>query len=133
MDRRLMLKAALGAAVTPAISSAAWAAEPDHDVTFLNDFDELWETLRDRYCFFSDKRTDWNRVRSLYRPLARSAESDDAFGEVLRRTLAELYDPHTSLADPARWLSKIADFGSDRRLAQRPGRGDRHRRRQRGV
>lgn len=120
MDRRLMLKAALGAAATPAIGSAAWAAEPDRDVTFLNDFDELWETLRDRYCFFSDKRTDWNRVRTLYRPLARSAESDDAFGEVLRRTLAELYDPHTSLADPPAGSPRlpISDLIADWRNGQ---------------
>nr|WP_316627176.1 S41 family peptidase [uncultured Brevundimonas sp.] len=100
MDRRLLLRAGLAATVGSTLSGAAWAAEPDHDVTFLNDFDELWETLRDRYCFFSEKRTDWNRVRDLYRPLARSADTDDAFAEVLRRTLAELYDAHTSLANP---------------------------------
>lgn len=100
MDRRLLLRTGLAAVVGSTMSDAAWAAEPDHDVTYVGDFDELWETLRDRYCFFSEKRTDWNRVRAFYRPLAREADSDDAFAEVLRRTLAELYDPHTSLATP---------------------------------
>ena len=100
MDRRLLLRTGLAAVAGSAISGAGWTAEPDRDVTYVGDFDELWETLRDRYCFFSEKRTDWNRVRAVYRPLARSADSDDAFAEVLRRTLAELYDPHTSLANP---------------------------------
>lgn len=100
MDRRLLLRTGLAAAAGSMMSGVAWAVEPDHDLTFIGDFDELWETLRDRYCFFSEKRTDWNRVRAFYRPLARQAESDEAFAEVLRRTLAELYDPHTSLADP---------------------------------
>ncbi|MCK6105809.1 MULTISPECIES: S41 family peptidase [unclassified Brevundimonas] len=100
MDRRLMLRTGLAAVAGSMMSGAAWAVEPDHDVTFVSDFDELWETLRDRYCFFSEKRTDWDRVRAFYRPLARQAQSQEAFAEVLRCTLAELYDPHTALADP---------------------------------
>ena len=56
--------------------------------------------LGERYCFFSEKRTDWNRVRALYRPLALATNSDAAFTDVVRRVLAELYDAHTSLSDP---------------------------------
>ncbi|MGH7020099.1 MAG: S41 family peptidase [Brevundimonas sp.] len=79
---------------------AAWAAEPAHDVTFAGDFDELWSTLNQRYCFFDDKRTDWNQVRSLYRPQALAATSTEGFALVVGRVLAELYDPHTSPWDP---------------------------------
>src|SRR4051812_32554648 len=76
------------------------AVAPMPDVTFVEDFDELWRTLAERYCFFADKRTDWNRVRTLYRPQAVAAPSSEAFVEVVRLVLAELYDAHTHLSDP---------------------------------
>jgi carboxyl-terminal processing protease len=76
---------------------AALAREPDKDVSFAQDFDELWETVRDRYCFFDMKRTDWNRVRTLYRPMAIDAPSTDAFVLILRRVLGELYDSHSNV------------------------------------
>src|SRR5262245_6025063 len=76
------------------------AAEPAHDTTFAQDFDELWETLRDRYCFFGDKRTDWPKVRALYGPQALAAASGEAFEAVCGRVLSELYDAHTHLSDP---------------------------------
>lgn len=90
----------LCAAVPLLAASRAWAAEPSPDIVAEQDFDELWETLRDRYCFFADKATDWNRVRDLYRPLAVTAQSDKVYVEVLRLTLNELYDAHTHLSDP---------------------------------
>jgi carboxyl-terminal processing protease len=91
---------AFGAASVAAFSSKAFASEPPRDVTYLEDFDELWRTLGERYCFFGEKRTDWNKVRAIYRPMAIEADSEDVFTDVLRRVLAELYDAHTHLSDP---------------------------------
>ena len=82
------------------VGTAAWANAPEHDVTFAQDFDELWQTLGERYCFFSAKQTDWNKVRSLYRPMVTSAVSNTVFADVVRQVLAELYDAHTHLSDP---------------------------------
>jgi carboxyl-terminal processing protease len=59
--------------------ASLWAQEPPHDVTFAEDFDELWRTLGERYCFFGEKTTDWNAVRQRYRPAAVAAASRDAF------------------------------------------------------
>lgn len=101
MDRRTVLRTGLAAAaIASTTGSVAWAEEPPNDITFASDFDELWTTLRDRYCFFPEKRTDWNRVRALYRPMAIAAPSSDAFTDVLGQVLAELYDVHTALAEP---------------------------------
>src|SRR5512147_2355199 len=86
-------------AAASAFATPAFAAAPPRDVTLAQDFDELWETLRDRYCFFPDKRTDWTDVRRLYRPQAANAQSGDDFTEIARRVLCELYDAHTHLAD----------------------------------
>ena len=96
LDRRSLL-AAGGAAL--GLAGAA-RAEPQSDVSSLQDFDELWTTLSARYAFFEEKATDWNRVRQVYRPLADRARTEAEYLEVLRATLAELYDPHTHLANP---------------------------------
>lgn len=87
------------AAAAASFAAPAWAAEPPTDVTFAEDFDEFWRTLDERYCYFGEKRTDWGRVRSLYRPQALAASSTEDFARVLTRACAELYDPHTHLAD----------------------------------
>ncbi|HUQ11284.1 MAG TPA: S41 family peptidase [Steroidobacteraceae bacterium] len=100
-DRRSFVKGgltALSAACVPALP--VFAAEPVHDTTFAQDFDELWETLRDHYCFFESKSTDWDKVRELYRPRALAAGSAEAFEAVVGSVLSELYDAHTHLNDP---------------------------------
>ena len=81
-------------------ATAAGAVETTQDITYVQDFDELWRTLDERYCFFGEKRVDWGRVQTRYRPMAARAESDEAFKEVVRQVLAELYDTHTHLAEP---------------------------------
>src|SRR3569623_427904 len=94
LNRRLFCGAALSAAALPA------QAEPEHDITATQDFDELWDTLNQRYAFFAEKATDWQAVRRLYRPLANKAETIPEYAEVLRQVLCELYDPHTRLSEP---------------------------------
>lgn len=74
------------------------AAEPTRDVTLIQDFDELWRTLADRYCYFGDKATNWNKVRALYRPQAEACLSTDALTRVVAAVFAELYDAHTHLS-----------------------------------
>lgn len=101
MHRRSFLRYGATTALGSMLAVPLLAGEPHSDIAFAEDFDELWTTLHQRYCFFTEKRTDWNRVRAMYRPMAESAPDDDAFLEVLRRVLAELYDTHTHLSNPA--------------------------------
>lgn len=98
MDRRRVLLSGLSAAAASLPGRGAFSVT-ERDITFAQDFDEFWTTLRDRYCFFSEKQTDWDRVRRLYRPLAVAAANRDAFAEVLAEAAFELYDPHTGVAD----------------------------------
>lgn len=85
-------------------------AEPPHDITFAQDFDELWRTLAERYCYFSEKATDWLRVREFYGPLASAAASTEAFAYVIAAVLAELYDAHTHLVDPPEGTPRYPPF-----------------------
>ncbi|MDF7777237.1 S41 family peptidase [Sphingomonas sp. AOB5] len=105
-----MTRRALCGAGLALVGSAAWGSEPERDITLGQDFDELWETLRDRYCFFHEKRTDWNKVRATYRPMAVAAESIDDFTAVLKRVLVELYDSHTNLRNAPDGTPRVPPF-----------------------
>jgi len=61
------------------------------------DFDALTQFVEARYCYLSQKSTDWSAVKAHYRPLARVAKSEDALIRVLEQTLDELYDSHVML------------------------------------
>nr|WP_207792232.1 S41 family peptidase [Polymorphobacter multimanifer] len=86
------------------------AAEPARDIAYGQDFDELWRTLGERYCFFGNKATNWVRVRELYRPEAIAATSPEDLSRVLAKVLAELYDAHTHLADPPAGTPRFPPF-----------------------
>lgn len=90
--------------------TAAIGQEPSRDISWGQDFDELWETLRDRYCFFGEKRTDWARVRKLYRPMAEEAGSRDDLARVVKRVLGELYDSHTNVRNGPDRISRVPPF-----------------------
>lgn len=93
-----------------ALPAARLAAEPPRDITLAQDFDELWETLRDRYCFFGEKRTDWQRVRAVYRPEAIAAPSRDAFALIAKRVIGELYDSHSSIRNGPAGTPRVPPF-----------------------
>lgn len=105
----LISRRPLMAAAAMTLCSSAFA-EPSHDITFMQDFDELWRTLADRHCYLPTKATDWNRVRTLYRPQAEAAASTEAFKRVIASVLAELYDAHTHLADPPAGTPRYPPF-----------------------
>lgn len=86
-----------GTALAP---KPSWASPSNPSAKFEKDFDTLWKTLRDQYCFFAEKLTDWNKVRASYFPMAAQATTVDDFTGVVRLVLAELYDAHTHLSQP---------------------------------
>ena len=94
-----LLRRTLLAGIGATLASPALATEPPREIIAAQDFDELWRTLDERYCFFHLKATDWAKARRLYRPMALAAADAPAFQEVIRRLLAELYDPHTHVND----------------------------------
>ena len=106
-NRRSLLKASVGLLAAQALACRIGAAEPPHDVSFAEDFDEVWRTLGERYCYFGEKRTDWLAVRALYRPQALAAGSRDDFAAVVDRVLGELYDAHTHRGDAADGTARL--------------------------
>ena len=64
---------------------------------YEEDFDFLWETFRTDYAYFDEKRTDWDRVREIYRPQIQSIVAKSEFVALLETVLEELYDDHIHL------------------------------------
>ncbi len=108
--RTVMLLAALlgGCAARPAPSTVPVASSHTPTGahvdarTFTNaqlraDLDQLWTFARDHYCFFDEKRVDWERVRDRYRARLDGMTDGLAFVPVAAAMLDELYDLHTHL------------------------------------
>ncbi len=64
---------------------------------YEEDFDFLWETFRADYAYFDEKQTDWERVRTIYRPQVRSVATMSEFVALMETVLEELYDDHIHL------------------------------------
>ena len=64
---------------------------------YEEDFDFLWETFRTDYAYFDEKRTDWDRVREIYRPRIQSISKKSEFFALMETVLEELYDDHIHL------------------------------------
>ncbi|HEX8142241.1 MAG TPA: S41 family peptidase [Pyrinomonadaceae bacterium] len=63
-------------------------------------FDDVWQTIRDRYYDPSFHGIDWRACREEFRPLAAEARSAAEFYTVLRRMVGLLRDAHTRVYAP---------------------------------
>ena len=63
-------------------------------------FEQVWETINQRYYDPSFKGVDWRRVHDGYRPLVEKVGTDEEFYEILKRMVGELHDAHTRFHTP---------------------------------
>ncbi len=81
---------------------AACITEDVPDNTPLGNFDALWTTLDEHYCFFQEKGEeyglDWAAVRTQYREAVVGQMTNDQLFEVMADMLAELRDGHVNLS-----------------------------------
>ena len=63
-------------------------------------FDDVWETIQDRYYDPKFHGIDWQAKRTAFRPLAARAGNAQEFYDVLRQMIASLRDAHTRVYSP---------------------------------
>lgn len=80
---------------------------------YVEDFDTFWRFVSEEYAYFDQKQTDWQRVRSIYRPKATVATDDRAFLNVLERAVGELYDAHAGFDTNNRASPRLIPSGTD--------------------
>ena len=78
-------------------------------------FDDVWETIQERYYDPTFRGLDWEATRVAFRPAAAEAKSTQDFYELLRRMIAPLKDPHTRVFSPEEkfdwWNPKFITIG----------------------
>jgi carboxyl-terminal processing protease len=63
-------------------------------------FDDVWETIQDRYYDPKFHGIDWQAKRAAFRPIAARAGNAQEFYDVLRQMIASLRDAHTRVYSP---------------------------------
>ena len=63
-------------------------------------FDDVWETIQDRYYDPRFNGVDWQAKRTSFRPAAAKAGSTHEFYELMRQMIASLKDAHTRVYSP---------------------------------
>src|SRR5215204_958637 len=63
-------------------------------------FDDVWETIQDRYYDPKFHGIDWHAKRETFRPVAARAGSVQEFYGVLRQMISSLRDAHTRVYSP---------------------------------
>src|ERR1044071_335231 len=63
-------------------------------------FDDVWETIEERYYDPKFHGIDWQAKRATYRPAAARAANTLEFYDVLRQMIASLRDAHTRVYSP---------------------------------
>lgn len=100
--RRFVLKlTAMAAAslILPKVSGAQQALEEPAKSLALSDgigiFEDVWQTVRDRFYDPHFNGLDWSAVRDRYRGAAAQAPSDERLAAVINDMLSELHASHT--------------------------------------
>lgn len=68
-------------------------------------FDAVWHDFDLNYSFFALKGVNWDSVRTVVRPRALAAGSDDELARVIGGMLMSLHDRHVSLTTPRRTIA----------------------------
>ncbi|MBC3787170.1 S41 family peptidase [Spirosoma utsteinense] len=66
----------------------------------VENFDRLWQKVRDHYPYFKYKNLDWDSVYNQYRPSVNEGTSDAELYKVITAMLSELKDGHISVYTP---------------------------------
>lgn len=86
----------------------------EQENSLLGNFEAVWQTMNERYCFFEEKGIDWDRVHEAYYPYARDSVSNQLqLFNLLDNMLDHLRDGHTNLYAPfnvARYWKWYEDY-----------------------
>jgi carboxyl-terminal processing protease len=66
----------------------------------LKIFDQVWETINDKYYDEKFNGTDWKQIRTNYLPKVENTKNDKEFYQILKQMTGELRDAHTRFWTP---------------------------------
>ena len=99
------------ALVLPLLALGQNAAPSTAD--YKEDFDFFWKRIHEEYAYFSDKHTDWDKVKEIYSPMVDTIHNRSAFISILEKAFYELYDAHASLNTNNPESQRLVPSGTD--------------------
>ena len=75
----------------PELNASAWKRDA---------FDNVWNTVNDKYYDANLNGVNWQAVRAIYEPQVLTAGTEDKYWELLDRMTGELKDSHTRVQGP---------------------------------
>jgi len=96
----LAISVVLPIAATPAAPDEALFVSTSTRAGRLAVFDDVWETIEERYYDPRFGGLNWEASRLVFRPAAAEAKTTHDFYELLRRMIAPLNDAHTRVFSP---------------------------------
>lgn len=85
-------------AIASAVALAACHGIEEFDNGLQGNFDALWTTVDQHYCFFKEKGVDWDSVYRAYKPRVNDTMDVFAYFDVCASMLDELRDGHVNLS-----------------------------------
>jgi hypothetical protein len=83
--------------VIAVLSLSACHNTEDWDNDAVGNFEALWSTVDQHYCFFKEKGIDWDSIYNVYRPQVTNGMSQSDLFDVCANMLNELKDGHVNL------------------------------------
>lgn len=101
----------------PMLLLCSCATLEDYDNDAAGNFEALWTTLDEHYCFFTEKDVDWRQTHDEYYPQATRCTTTDELFDVCAEMLETLRDGHVNLVSTSRtsyyrrwWTDYPQDF-----------------------
>ncbi len=97
---------------------------PEYSNTFYGNFEALWTTINEHYCFLREKNINWDSIRTVYEPRVATCKTSRQFFALCAEMLDELRDGHTNLSSPfetsyyRNWWSDYPDNFNERLIEQ---------------
>ncbi len=63
-------------------------------------FNQLWQTMNDKYTFFDYKKVNWDSIKTVYHQQVNDGMTDQQLFDVLAKVIGSVRDGHTSLYAP---------------------------------
>lgn len=73
---------------------------PDYQNDPKGNFESLWSTINEHYCFLDEKGLDWDEIHARYTKKINDKMTQSELFEVCATMLSELKDGHTNLSAP---------------------------------
>jgi C-terminal processing protease CtpA/Prc len=80
---------------------------------YQKDFGYYWNTVQDNFAYFDTQKTNWDKVKMIYQPVADTITSNRSFIAFLEQVNHELYNGHISLNTNLPSSNRLIPTGAD--------------------